>query len=264
MMHLRTLLFLVCVAGLLAPIAQAAEVLTNDTIVSMVKAKLGEAVILSKIKTSTGQYDVTTDGLIKLKAAGVSDKIIEAMMAAPSAAGPSAAPAPPAAPVAAPPSAPSQAPVATPTPATTLPGVPGMAVQGQSLFVKVNDRVLEVLPVVPEVVHSMAKHFIPYYFGPGDNWHFVRGQKAVVRLPKGKPSFYTKVNPSSFQLMRLTYNAEKDIRYVVSTGATYRGSLPFTVNRPADDTFELVPSANLDGGEYAFVAGGTFYDFGVE
>ena len=250
MMHLRRCLLLVFVAGLLAPNTEAAEVLTNDAIVSMVKAGLGEELILSKIKTSTGQYDVTTNGLLKLKAEGVSDKILQAMVGAANAAGPTVAPAP--------------APVA-PLPAGPLPGGPGMTVvQGQSLFVKVDERVLEVLPVVAEVVHSMAKHFIPFYFGPGDNWHFVRGPKAVVRLPKGKPSFYTKVNPSSFQLMRLVYDSAHDFRYIVSTGATYKGSLPFSTNRLSDDTFELMPSGELEVGEYAFVAGGTFYDFGVE
>lgn len=259
MMHLRTLLLLVFVAGFLAPGTEAAEVLTNDAIVSMVKAGLGEELILSKIKTSTGQYDLTTNALIKLKTAGVSDKIIQAMMGVPSAAGPAVAPAPPAAPVAMPPPPP-------PPPAVPVPGAPGMMfVQGQSLFVKVNDRVLEILPIVPEGVQSRAKFFIPFYVGPGDVWHIVRGQKAVVRVPKGKPSFYTKVNPSSFQLMRLTSDPARNFRYVVTTGATVRGgTLPFVSNRLPDDTFELMPSGELGGGEYAFVAGGAFYDFGVE
>jgi hypothetical protein len=43
MMHLRTLLLLVFIAGFLAPIAQAAEVLTNGAIVSMVKSGLGKS-----------------------------------------------------------------------------------------------------------------------------------------------------------------------------------------------------------------------------
>ena len=265
MTYLRTLLLLALATCLLAPTCQAAEVLTNDAIVSMVKARLGEELILNKMKTSTGQYDTSTNALIKLKAEGVSDKIIQAMMGAPSAAAPAAAPVPPAAPMATPPPMPAPGPAVTPQPAVSLPGARGMmVVQGTSLFVKVNDRVLEVLPVVPEIAHSMKKHLIPFYFGPGDNWHFVRGQKAVARLPKGKPSFYTKVNPSSFQLMQLTYDAARNFRYVVSTGATYRGSLTFVVSRLPDDTFELVPSGDLAAGEYAFVAGGTFYDFGVE
>jgi hypothetical protein len=261
MMHLRALLLLVFVAGFLVPGTEAAEVLTNDAIVRMVKAGLGEELILSKIKTSAGQYDLTTNALIKLKTAGASDTIIQAMMGAPSAAGPSDAPAPPA-----PPAGPVAMPPPPPPPAVPVPGAPGMMfVQGQSLFVKVNDRFLEVLPIVPEGAQSRAKFFIPFYFGPGDVWHIVRGQKAVVRVPKGRPSFYTKVNPSSFQLMRLGLDSARNFRYVVSTGATYRGgSLSFAINRLPDDTFELVPSGELGGGEYAFVAGGAFYDFGVE
>jgi hypothetical protein len=65
-------------------------------------------------------------------------------------------------------------------------------------------------------------------------------------------------------LIRLVYESARNFRYVVSTGATYRGSLSFASNRLSDDTFELVPSGELEGGEYAFVAGGTFYDFGIE
>jgi hypothetical protein len=50
----------------------------------------------------------------------------------------------------------------------------------------------------------------------------------------------------------------------VSTAASYRGSHSFIANRLPNDTFELVPSEGLEGAEYAFVAGGTFHDLGVE
>jgi hypothetical protein len=228
----------------------AAEILTNETVVTMVKAGLGEELILSKVKASQGQYDLSTNGILKLKNDGVSERIIQAMLAA------STVPTP----------GESKAPAATAAPPVpSSPGAPpAIVVHGQSLFVKPGDKVLEVLPVVAEVAHSMKKHFIPFYFGPGDNWHFIRGQKSVVRLPRGKPVFYTKVNPSSFQLMRLSYDAGKNIRYVVSTGAVYRDAIAITVNRLSDDSFALAPGTDLDGGEYAFVSGGTFYDFGVE
>ncbi|MEI8191996.1 MAG: hypothetical protein WCI75_19975, partial [candidate division NC10 bacterium] len=140
-------------------IVPAAEMLTNDSIVTMVKAGLGEELILGKIKISQGQYDVSTDGLVKLKKDGVSDKIIQAMMAAGS-----TAPAPPEPKAGPPPAVP---------PAVAQPGVStANVVQGLGLFVKKGDKILEVLPVIAEVVQSMAKHFIPFYFGPGDNSHF--------------------------------------------------------------------------------------------
>ena len=44
-----------------------AETITNDTIVAMVKAGLGEELISSKIKTSQNTFDVSTESIIKLK-----------------------------------------------------------------------------------------------------------------------------------------------------------------------------------------------------
>ena len=61
-------------------IVPAAEVLTNDSIVTLVKAGLGEEVILSKIQLSQGQYDVSTAALLRLKTDGVSERIIKAML----------------------------------------------------------------------------------------------------------------------------------------------------------------------------------------
>ena len=52
--------------------------------------------------------------------------------------------------------------------------------------------------------------------------------------------------------------------YVASKDASYRGSHSFVVKRLPNDTFESVPSEGLEGGKYAFVTGGTCYDFEVE
>jgi tetratricopeptide (TPR) repeat protein len=60
----------------------AAEILTNDAVVAMVRAGLGEELIIGKIKGTQGQFDLTANALIRLKGAGVSDKIIQTMMEA--------------------------------------------------------------------------------------------------------------------------------------------------------------------------------------
>lgn len=62
--------------------AFAAEVLTNETVVSMVKVGLGEEIILDKIKNSQGQFDLSAQGLVRLKESGVSEAVIKAMMEA--------------------------------------------------------------------------------------------------------------------------------------------------------------------------------------
>ena len=69
----------------------AQEVLTNDGVVKMVKAGLPEAVIIQKIRSSERKFDTSTDALVRLKSAGVPDKVIEAMLGAPAAGTPSAA-----------------------------------------------------------------------------------------------------------------------------------------------------------------------------
>jgi hypothetical protein len=70
----------------------AQEVLTNESVVEMVKAGLSERVIIAKIRNSPTKFDTQTD-LIALQKNGVPEKVIEAIMS-PSA--PAAAAAPPA------------------------------------------------------------------------------------------------------------------------------------------------------------------------
>jgi len=53
--------------------------LTNADIVSMAKAKLPEAVILAKIKSSNCTFDASPQALVKLKTAGVTDNVLIAI-----------------------------------------------------------------------------------------------------------------------------------------------------------------------------------------
>ncbi|MDE3166592.1 MAG: hypothetical protein KGN36_12370, partial [Acidobacteriota bacterium] len=90
---------------LILSLALAQTALTNDSIIKMVKAGLGEDIVISTINAQPGHYSTGADDLIALKGAGASDKIIAAMIArnsagaaAPAAAAasaPAAAPAPP-------------------------------------------------------------------------------------------------------------------------------------------------------------------------
>lgn len=56
-----------------------AQTLTNADVIKMVRAKLGDAVIISEIEHSTCKFDTSPDALIKLKQAGVSNKILQVM-----------------------------------------------------------------------------------------------------------------------------------------------------------------------------------------
>jgi hypothetical protein len=60
--------------------SSAAQVLTNTDVVKMVDAKLTDDLIVSKIKASTCNCDTSIDAILKLKGAGVSDAVIQAMV----------------------------------------------------------------------------------------------------------------------------------------------------------------------------------------
>ncbi len=247
---LRSILLGIILTLWLGPSVCRAEVLTNETVVTMVKAGLGEELIISKLKTSQTQFDLSTPSLVKLKSEGVSEKIIQVMIETSTQSGTPE---------------PKGPPVVTVNPMASFLGVSAVAItNSSSLFVKLRDRVAEMLPIPAQAQQSMAKHFIPFYFGPGDTWYFIRGAKSSIRVTEKSPSFYTKINPSSFFLVKLLYQSERDIRYVIATGTAFRNTVPLTVNKKTEDIFELVPKNDLGPGEYAFMASGIFYDFGIE
>lgn len=65
---------------LYAALTLAQTALTNDSIIKMVKAGLGDDVVISTIKSQPAKYSTDPDGLIALKSAGVSDKVMAAMV----------------------------------------------------------------------------------------------------------------------------------------------------------------------------------------
>lgn len=64
-----------------ASIAQD-EVMTNDEVISLTKAGLAGSVVVSKIRSSKSNFDLSTDALIRLKTAGVGDDVVTAMLEA--------------------------------------------------------------------------------------------------------------------------------------------------------------------------------------
>ncbi|MBP2276695.1 MULTISPECIES: hypothetical protein [Sphingomonas] len=71
--------FALC-AGCLAWASATAQVFDNHAVIALREAGLGEATLLTKINSLPCAYDVSTDGLISLKKAGVTDPVIAAMV----------------------------------------------------------------------------------------------------------------------------------------------------------------------------------------
>jgi hypothetical protein len=61
--------------------AFAQQVLTNESVEKMAKARLGDDVIVSMIQSQAGHYEVTPEALIALKKKGISDKVLAALAA---------------------------------------------------------------------------------------------------------------------------------------------------------------------------------------
>src|SRR3989442_757413 len=74
----------------------AQEPLNNETILKLVKAGIGEDTIVSMVNQQPGKYSLTTDDIIALKSAGVSDKVIAAIIVRSGAGAQPTAPQPPA------------------------------------------------------------------------------------------------------------------------------------------------------------------------
>ena len=63
------------------PAPKTPEVLDNQSVITMVSAKLPKAVIMAKIQGTKATYDVSSAGLVSLTQAKVPSDVIQAMMA---------------------------------------------------------------------------------------------------------------------------------------------------------------------------------------
>jgi hypothetical protein len=78
-MIFRCFAYGICLA--LSTAAFAQQVLTNESVEKMAKARLGDDVIISMIQSQAGHYEVTPEALIALKKKGISDKVLAALAA---------------------------------------------------------------------------------------------------------------------------------------------------------------------------------------
>jgi hypothetical protein len=78
MKTISAILFLLIFASTV--FAQQTETLTNAEIVEMTRAGLGKQIILQKIASTNGNFDISTKALIELKKAGVEDEVIQGLI----------------------------------------------------------------------------------------------------------------------------------------------------------------------------------------
>jgi hypothetical protein len=222
----------------------AQSVLTNDDIVKMAKAGLGEGILLSTIKAQPGRYTTTPNDLMALKGAGISDNVIAAMIE--KAAASASAPIPAG---------------AAGNLAVTPQAAPGPVNEVGVYYMK-NDAWAD---LAPEVVNfktgGVGKHIGSLGIVKGDVNGRVNGDHSRTGLTL--PAIILVYTPegvaiTEYQLLRLRENRDaREFRTVtggvmhVSGGAT-RDLVQFESKKMAPRTYEIVLS-NLGAGEYGLL-----------
>jgi hypothetical protein len=286
----------------LCSLLAAQQALNNDAVIKLFKAGLSDDLIIATINAQPGTYDVSTDGLVALKASGVSDKVVAAILTKGSA---------PAAPPAAPPTAalpPAAAPEAPADPddptakhdfgvylmTTTHEGKPKMVFIERAGEAGTKTANVAAFAFTYGIAKAKLKAEIP-------------GQRAAARSMDSRPVFYMYfpdmnglgsfggsdmiTSPNQFSLLDLEIkkdHRETQIARVgfasAQTGSDEKKQIPFTSERIKSGVYRLTMKQSLKPGEYAFImatrgtsgpvgtwgAGGSpgtsvvIYDFGVD
>jgi hypothetical protein len=220
-----------------AALAFAQLAMNNESVIKMAKAGLSDDVIVGSINGQPGSYKTSTDDLIALKTAGVSDKVIGAMISKSSGGAPAVA------------------------------GAPAMAGAGPvnevGVYYKKGDAWTDLNPeVVNFKTGGVLKSIGTAGIVKGDINGHLNGEHSpnalktpieiLIYTPEGTA-------PTEYQLIRL--HAQKDSRefrtmtggVLHSSGGATRDSVPFEHKKIAARTYQIILPADLGPGEYGIL-----------
>ena len=282
----------------------ASVMMTNRDVIQLVKAKISDDVIITKIKQSKTRFDTSTQGLIALKEAGVSDQLVSVMMIpgdAASAAGAGSAGPPPSAtpgPALRPGESPSNARgevVATGAgnaPRTTAEPTPAVITQAPpnyGLYIDSSGQLNPLGRIETKMQLSKFRLFlksaVPFVRQKVDI--NIPGAHATSRYEVRRPIFYAYFPPSrdvsKFKLLQCKITGQNFDQRTVANA-----SILFSTEQNQDeilvdigptsvrDLYRISPREDLPTGEFGFVEGNTgsksasnieildVYDFGVD
>ncbi len=277
-----------------APPTQAqpasAEVLTDEDVIKLVKAGMGDSVIIAKIKNSRTKFDTSPDSLIQLKQLGVSEAVLEAMAS----------------------SASAKAPPAPVDPNDPLsPHEPGI------YLMKTARQSRQMVLLEPAAYSQMKLGGAPRVLLPvpvgvamKSKWKaIVRGERARLRVSEPRPVFYfyferalaasaaaadtqaprtpapsrgvsfAASGPNQFTLAKFeSKNGERElvigemggIGTTISMGVSPKDAVEFDFEKLAPGIYKVTPRVDLPPGEYCFLYSGAspglaiqMFDFGI-
>jgi len=220
--------------------------LNNDSVIKMVKAGLSDDVIVTTINASPGAYDTSADGLIALKQAGVSNKVIDAVLAKSTSTTPDAS-----------------APSAPAPPEPTAPLPPG--VDNIGAYYKDSSGNWQPLPSEVVVFQSggLVKHVASAGLMKEDLNGLVGGMRSrlvvstpvtfILHVPQGRTA-------SDYELVRLHVVANNRQFQSVAGGLIHESSgslrdeIDFTSSQISPSAYQIVLNNELGEGEFGFLA----------
>ena len=228
------------------PLLVAQQSMNNDGVIKLVKAGLSDDLIVSTINASPGAYDTSANGLIALKTAGASDKVVTAIVLR--ASGASAAPSP------------------QPVQAAVVPAVSAIPPEVDSVGVYCRNNAGKWQEVVAEVVNfktgGALKSFASAGLIKGDMNGHLGGKNSKLAL-KSPAEFIIYVpegrSPGEYQLLRLRMNSDnREFRSVTGgmvhvTGGAIRDDVNFTPKKIAPRIYQISLGADIGRGEFGFL-----------
>ena len=259
--------------GLSTIVSAADEKLTNASVVEMHKLGLGDGVVIDKIKSSACSFDLGVDALKQLKESGVSDAVIQAMIAAGSSTRPAMA--------------------ANVGSAAGDPDDPQAAHETGIWLSQEIDGKNKMTMLVPNTFDqvSTGSGWGVGFGGTAKMRSVLQGPHAELQIASSKPVFYfyfdksgsslssaTKVatDPSDFVLVKMeTHKQQRRLEIgKINLGGSKQGlsektMRPMQSERVADGIYKVSPAEDLSDGEYAFVykantSVGKVFDFGID
>jgi hypothetical protein len=242
----------------------AQQVLNNDAVIKMVKAGFSDDMIVATVNGVAGSYDTSADGLIALKSAGVSEKVVAAIVAK------ATAPAPV---------------LAAPAPAAATSAFPA-GIDDIGVYYK--DQTGAWTPLMPEMVNfksgGVMKSFATNGLVKGDINGRIAGAHAKTSLTF--PAVFAIYVPegtdiTEYQLLRLHVNSSsREFRSITggivhASGGATRDVVDFKPVKIAHRVFQITIDNSNKQGEFGILppgavgtanlgSGGKIYSFGIQ
>jgi hypothetical protein len=221
---MRQISFLLLFSALISATLFAQETLNNDSVIKLVKSGLSDDTVSNIIQTQPGKYSLSTEDIGNLRKAGVSDKVIAAMLE-------------------------------KETPAPDSPTRLGV-------FWKKGDSWIEVLPEIAywktggalksEASRGVVKPDVNgYIYGGHSHTRVGTNVEFLIRLPE--QAYITE-----YQLLRLHVKEDRREFRTITGGVFHRSSgprrdlVPFDFKKVSEQTY-VVHLTDLKAGEFGFL-----------